>query len=116
MPRKNFPPALRNRGSGAVQNMHNIAVLHDIPLAFDPKFSGRLDGRLAAIFLERGHGIDLGADKFLLKIGVNRASAPQAAGAVRAGPPAPPALTRVPKPFKSQLFIGYTQTPTSRLL
>jgi hypothetical protein len=55
------------------QEVHDVAVLDDVLLAFHAQLAGGLDARLAPELLEIRERVDLRADEALLEVGVDHA-------------------------------------------
>src|SRR6188474_3528331 len=57
----------RSRRLDVEQEVHDVAVLDDVLLAFHAQLAGRLDRGLAAELLEVRERVDLGADEAFLE-------------------------------------------------
>src|SRR5262245_30867462 len=55
------------------QEVHDVAVVDDVLLAFHAQLAGRLDARFAAVLVEVFERIDLRANEALLEVGVDHA-------------------------------------------
>src|SRR5438270_4819986 len=59
----------------------DVAVFHDVALAFGPEPAGGADGRLGLVLLQVVDRVDVGPDEALFKIGVDDAGRLRRGGA-----------------------------------
>src|ERR1043166_7899613 len=75
VPLRHAPPADRRSAPprSPLQEVHDVAVLHDVLLALAAQLAGGLDRGFAAELLEVSDRVDLGADEFSLEVAVDDA-------------------------------------------